>query len=523
LTSTDTSASGIHVVEGLSRGQAIPVDGDSVTAFIAPTPRGPVDRAVEITSLEQFEKIFDLPGNFCRLAGVIRDFFANGGTNAMVVRISGTSRRARMCLPGPGGDLILEARNPGASEFLRAAIDYDGIDPDGYLQFNLVLQRLRAPDSAWIETQECFRRVSVESASRDYVGYVLNQSELATLVNEAPPARPHATCETGTLRQPIYVNGQLDSVVQTRPTDYDIIGSEQSGTGLNALEHVEDIGQVCLLAGSSRGPGPLALLAADKFCRRHQSMLIIDPPAKWQSVSAVIQDHERRAFSSPNAMTWFPGLHTKNSAGSLHAVSAMGAIAAALSSSTRPGVSHLVTAPAFAGSTGSRPAVEVDQADARRLRRMGINILSQTTPLHFRLDGNVTQVRNESLSADWQALDLRYQALFILRRIRNATRWTFFHKSDREIWTELSAQITEFLSELHHWSMLAGRHASEAFYVKCDLDTNHESAGKTGEVSLVIGFALRRPGEFLAFRMQRAHGGCRIVELGWDSGLEMAS
>ena len=107
MTSTDTSA--IHVEEGLARGQAIPVDSDSVTAFIAPTPRGPVDRAVEISSSEQFEKMFDLPSSNCPLTVVIRDFFANGGTNAVVVRISGTNKRSRMYLPGPAGNLVLEA------------------------------------------------------------------------------------------------------------------------------------------------------------------------------------------------------------------------------------------------------------------------------------------------------------------------------------------------------------------------------------------------------------------------------
>ena len=189
----------------------------------------------------------------------------------------------------------------------------------------------------------------------------------------------------------------------------------------------------------------------------------------------------------------------------------------------RPGVSSLDAEPTFSGSHGWRLSVDQVADNSQRLRRIGINTLVQSSPLHYRLAGNVTQARNESLCADWQQLDLRCQVLLILRRIRNATRWTFFHKSDADIWTELSEQITAFLAELHARSMLAGQHASQAFYVKCDRDTNHESAGKTGEVSLIIGFALRSPGEFLAFRMQRSHGGCRIVELGWDSGLEIAS
>ena len=91
MTSTDTSASGIHVVEGLSRGQAIPVDGDSVTAFVGPTPRGPVDHAVKIDGPGDFLKNFGVPECHCRLEFSVRQFFANGGRNAVVVRVSGTS------------------------------------------------------------------------------------------------------------------------------------------------------------------------------------------------------------------------------------------------------------------------------------------------------------------------------------------------------------------------------------------------------------------------------------------------
>ncbi len=524
MTSTETSNSGIHVVEGLARGQAISVDGDSVTAFIAPTPRGPVDRAVEVSSLEEFQRIFDLPGSACRLAGVIRDFFANGGSNAVVVRVSGSDQRARMRLPGPAGDMVLEARNPGASEYLRAAVDYDGIDTTSYSMFNLVLQRLREPDSAWIESQECFRRISIEPTSRDYVGYVLNQSDLAVLVNEAPSARPLPTYEPGSLKQPNYIAGESISFDQPGPTDYDLIGSEHRGTGLNALEHVSDVGMVCLLTESDPGAGPIALLAADSFCRRHQALLLIDPPARWRTVADVMNDQSRAAFSSPNALTWFPNLLIRDDHNDEHQfASAVGAIAAALVAAHRSGVNKLGADPVLLRGSGTRLGSNPNASEAARLKRAGINILRQISPLHLELDGNVTLARNDSLASDWQDLDVRYRVLSILRRIRNATQWTFFHESSPQIWQELTEQISGYLTELHARSILSGQYSSQAFYIKCDRDTNRGLIGKTGEVTFIVGFALRRPGEFLAFRLQRSHGGCRIVELGWDSGLQRAS
>jgi len=73
---SDTSNSGIYVTEGPSRGQPIAVDGDSVTAFVGPAPRGPVDHAVSLDSVADFQKIFGLPECHCRMETAVRQFFA---------------------------------------------------------------------------------------------------------------------------------------------------------------------------------------------------------------------------------------------------------------------------------------------------------------------------------------------------------------------------------------------------------------------------------------------------------------
>ena len=187
---TDSSNSGIYVVEGLARGQAIPVEGESVTAFVGPAPRGPVDRAVRVAHPGEFQKIFGIPECHCRMEFAVRQFFANGGTNAVVVRISGTTARNQIRLPGDSGTLVLEARNPGPLETLRASVDYDDIDSGSDSEtadkrFNIILQRLRTPGSAWIDAQEYYRNVSIDPNSRDYIGYVLSQSELALFVRQS--------------------------------------------------------------------------------------------------------------------------------------------------------------------------------------------------------------------------------------------------------------------------------------------------------------------------------------------------
>jgi len=532
---TDTSNSGIYVFEGPARGQPIPVDGDSVTAFVGPTPRGPVDHAVALQSPDEFFSVFGTPECHCRLEFALRQFFSNGGTNAVVVRVSGSSLHNRICLPGPAGNLVLEARNPGPLECLRASVDYDGIAPesdsseaDGELQaqsFNLIIQRLRSPGSAWIDAQEVYRNISVESTSRDFVGYVLSQSELVQLHDAPPSIRPNPTIKPTTVRQAGYVDALAPQVKNLVPTDYDLIGSAVTGTGLSALDHVSDIGQVCLIPGAEgEALGPVAMLAADRFCRKHQALLIVDPPSRWQSVEDVLADQDRSDFSSPNAITWFPGVRTPNKQDVNVSTTLVGSIAAALNASNQTKGVHQLHGEGPVMLRGRcRLTTRLEQADVRRLARAGINSLVQRSPLHLQLLGNVTQARFGSIAGEWNNLDLRHRVLFMLRRIRHGTSWTFFADSTPEVWCEVEDQVRAFLHDMHARSALAGEDAARAGFVKCDADTNAGLAGSLGEISFVVGFAMQQPEQFLAFRFYRSGGVCRISELAWKAGFAQAS
>lgn len=543
---SENSNSGIYVTEGPARGQSIPVGGESITAFVGPAPRGPVDHAVYISAAKDFQHIFGLPECHCRMEFAVRQFFANGGSNAAIVRVIGTTERNRIQLPGKSGELVLEARNPGPLEYLRASVDYDGLEPGdlecevsqsgdntaaehatdvGQQSFNLIVQRLRGAGSAWIDAQECYRNVSVNQGHRDYIGYVLSQSELVQLVGKPPSGRPSPTIKPTTVRQAGYVDAVTPSGTSLPPGDYDLIGSATAGTGLNALAHTPDIGQICLISGAEGAAlGPVAMLAADKFCRDHQALLIIDPPARWRSVDDVVEDQERSGFSSPNAVTWYPPVRTRTNQGEGITTSIVGAVAAVLNADSKmAGVHQLHAEGPVMQRGGVRLTARLNDHDLHRLARAGINGLIQRSALHLQLLGNATQARYGSIASEWTELDLRRQVLFILRRIRHGTRWTLFHSPTVDVWDEVEKQVSEFLTELHARSILAGEHAARSFFVKCDSDTNAGLEGHAGEIAFVVGFALRNSGEMLAFRLHRAGGQCRISELGWQSGFARAS
>jgi phage tail sheath protein FI len=217
-------------------------------------------------------------------------------------------------------------------------------------------------------------------------------------------------------------------------------------------------------------------------------------------------------------------VYTRNAIGEKTLTSAAGAVAAALiAGERRDGVLPLHEDDPVMLRSGTRPACKLDSDVVHKLNKAGVNALTQRSALHLQLCGNVTQARYGGLSADWNKLQYRRQVLFILRRIRTGTRWTLFAESNADTWRDLNEQIVEFLGELHARSILAGETVRQAFFVKCDQDTNLGLEDRAGEVAFIVGFAVRNPGEFLAFRFQRTPAGCRVAELGWQARLELAS
>ncbi len=514
---------GEGAIYGLSGAVQIPVDAESVTAFVGPAPRGPVDRAVPVQDTESFEKQFGVPEYPCRMGFAIRQFFANGGRHAVVVRVSACTERNLIVLHGDTGDLCLEARNPGPLEFLRASVDYDSIPADETRCFNIVVQRLRTADSAWIDEQEYFRGVTTDPNSRDYIGRVLAQSELVRLHGTAPEERPALTIRRGSIRESGYVSALARTVSSPAPTDYDLVGSQESGTGISALEGIPDVAHLCLISGAPDAAiGPVALLAADQFCRAHQTLLIVDPPARWQSVDDVIHDQRRSDFSSPNTVTWFPCVRTNNASEQKVLASATGAVAAALAEveCTR-GMQRVHDEPMIMPRGGLKLAQDVSAEETRRLLRAGINALIRRSALHLQLLGNVTEARYASVTAGFDDLHVRAEVLTIARRIRLGTRWAVAYEPSPRLWRELRNQVDEFLAALYARAMLAGDGATDSWFVKCDRTTN-KGSNAPGDIAFLVGVALRKPGEYFVMRFHHHPAGCNVAELGWQPTMAAA-
>ena len=78
---------GVFVEEQPAGVHSIPGVPTSITAFVGRTRRGPVDLPVAINSFADFEKRFGKFWKESALGFAVRDFFLNGGSEALVVRV----------------------------------------------------------------------------------------------------------------------------------------------------------------------------------------------------------------------------------------------------------------------------------------------------------------------------------------------------------------------------------------------------------------------------------------------------
>ncbi|GAB6266039.1 MAG: hypothetical protein STSR0001_14850 [Methanothrix sp.] len=78
---------GVYIEEISSGVRTITGVATSITAFIGRTVRGPSDKAVTINSFGDFERIFGGLWKGSKLGFAVRDFYLNGGSQAIIVRL----------------------------------------------------------------------------------------------------------------------------------------------------------------------------------------------------------------------------------------------------------------------------------------------------------------------------------------------------------------------------------------------------------------------------------------------------
>jgi uncharacterized protein len=113
----------------------------------------------------------------------------------------------------------------------------------------------------------------------------------------------------------------------------------------------------------------------------------------------------------------------------------------------------------------------------------------------------------DDASSEYRYLNVRRLFNMIKESIEEATRWIVFEPNDRQLWKSIRRDIGAFLTRVWRDGALMGATAEQAFFVKCDEETNPPEVIDAGQVVTIIGIAPVKPAEFVIFRISQPAGG----------------
>jgi len=119
-----------------------------------------------------------------------------------------------------------------------------------------------------------------------------------------------------------------------------------------------------------------------------------------------------------------------------------------------------------------------------------------------------------TLSSDpsWRYINVRRLFIMVEESIDIGTQWVVFEPNDEKLWKRIERTITAYLRRVWLDGALFGRTPEEAFYVKCDAETNPPEVRDVGQCIIEIGLAPVKPAEFVIFRIGQWQGGSDTSE-----------
>ncbi|MEV5775425.1 phage tail sheath subtilisin-like domain-containing protein [Streptomyces antimycoticus] len=514
---------GVYVEEVESGSRPIEGVGTSVAAFIGFAQKGPFNEPTLITNWTQFTTVF---GDFVEgtyLASSIYGFFANGGGICYVVRIGdaeeaepGGEREgtAKEVASGPSAQLgpYVVRTLPGVTgEITVEVADPEGDDPPQDV-FALVVKR----DGVVAET---YPAVTTKRSKENVATQVRARSQLIRLEEPgrgAAPARPESQVVT-LAASPGAGPGAGAAVVPDALSADSYVGDPDQRTGFGGLEAVEEITMVAapdLMSAYQRGAVDLeTVITVQRGLITHceamgDRIAILDPPPALSPRQIKTWREETTGFDSRYATLYYPWIKVFDPAVGRDAfVPPSGHIAGvwARNDETR-GVHKAPANEVVRGAVALQTQITKGEHDL--LNPIGLNCIRAFPGRGIRVWG----ARTLADDASWRYLNVRRLFNYLEESILAGTQWVVFEPNDDALWARIRRTISAFLVNEWRKGALFGLTPDEAFYVKCDRETNPPESIDAGQVICEVGVAPVKPAEFVVFRLAQLSAGTGAVD-----------
>jgi Bacteriophage tail sheath protein len=291
------------------------------------------------------------------------------------------------------------------------------------------------------------------------------------------------------------------------PTPDDFIGLQGAERrGLQALERIDDVDLVVapdLMFHYRRSVAfqePEHVLAVQRamveHCEKlHDRFCLLDPLPGHNLAEAL---NWRGRFDSSHASFYFPWIKVRKGEEVLAPIPPSGHIAGMIARNDRQEGVH--RAPANQPLQG---LVDVAQRVRKRERDHAfdhrVNTLMAFPGRGIRIWGART------LSSDPAFAQINVRRLFILVRksVEKYAQWVVFEPNDPSLWKKMVRSVDVFLGDLWTEGALVGAAKDEAYYVKCDEETNPPEARDVGQLLCEIGISPVKPAEFIVVRIHQ--------------------
>ncbi len=348
------------------------------------------------------------------------------------------------------------------------------------------------------ERREVFKHLQLSPRSPRYAPRVVaQQSTLVSLedLGTSSPA-PHSQVAA---ELPAQLSGGRDGTAQLTPDD--LVGEDRGPghrSGLMALAAEDEVGILACpeaMVFLERHPGPEGELEAQRvqdvmvdLCENlRDRVAILDGPPTHQ-IDRVLR-WRRRTESSYAAYYW-PWLGMPSRGESLRRLPPAGIMAGVYARcDTEVGVHQ---APANVPVLGAVDlGVRVTEDDLGVLNQEGINA--------FRIIRGIRPwgARTASSDPDWRYINVRRLFVMLRRSLEAGMAWATFEPNNSRTWAAISDTTRDFLAGLHQRGMFAAATPEEAYFVKCDEETNPPEDVKSGLLTCWVGVAPAAPAEFI--------------------------
>jgi len=540
---------GVYIQELPSGSRTVTGVATSITAFIGRTARGPVNVATTIQSQTDFDRQFGGIARNSPLSFAVRDFYNNGGSTAVIVRLFNKGADAdgdRVALfdvldeKTPQNKIFqLAAANPGSwGKSLTFTIDgntskvaADGLGVGEDFLFNITISDGK--------TTEVFRNVTLKDSARRIDRVLADSSTLAAW----PASVPYPTTDTlaTTLSNSIHaIKAQkkvLGSALASTKVqdggfltveDYDNTKSADPTAdhtlkiGLRALEQI-DLFNILVVppnlppSDPSMMDGdldPSVVQSAALYAQKRRAILLIDPPAGWTTKKdAVSGGDAAKVFSlgdtASNAALFFPRICYPDpfNDNRIEAFVPSGAIAGIMArTDTERGVWKAPAGLDAAINGISSLSVELTDLENGELNTLAVNCLRTKAGVGPVVWGSRTREGDDRVQSQWKYLSVRRIALFLEESLFRGTEWVVFEPNDEPLWSQIRTNLGAFMQGLFLQGAFQGQTPEEAYFVKCDDETTTQENIDQGIVNIIVGFAPLKPAEFVIISLQQMSG-----------------